>query len=61
MTQEDLQNFLYAFFPFLFGIHPFTSHTEKQLEAMKLAGVEDGDESVYGLVEPFVIRLLKSF
>ena len=37
MTEEDRKGFLYAVFPFLFGIHPFTSHTEKQLEAMKIS------------------------
>ena len=40
MTETDQKDFLYAFFPFLFGIHPYTAHTEKQLEAMKQAGVK---------------------
>ncbi len=61
MTQEDRKGFLYAFFPFLFGVHPFTSHTEKQLEAMKQAGVKDGDCTIHELTKPFLLRLLKSF
>ena len=61
MAQEDRKEFLYAFFPFLFGIHPFTSHTEKQLEAMKQAGIEEGDCTIYELTKPFLLRLLKSF
>ena len=61
MTEEDRKGFLYAFFPFLFGIHPFTSHTEKQLEAMKQAGVKEGDRTIYELTKPFLLRLLKSF
>ena len=57
MTDQDRNEFLYAFLPFLFGIHPFTSHTEKQLEAMKQAGVEVGDCTIYELVKPFLSRL----
>ena len=30
MTGEDRQAFLYAFFPFLFGVYPYTTATEKQ-------------------------------
>ena len=61
MTDQDRNEFLYAFLPFLFGIHPFTSHTEKQLEAMKQAGVEGGDCTIYELAKPFLSRLMKSF
>ena len=61
MTQEDSKEFLYAFFPFLFGIHPFTSHTEKQLEAMEQAGIKEGDCTIYELTKPFLLRLVKSF
>lgn len=38
-THEDEQQFIYAFFPFLFGVYPYTSHSEKQREAMERAGV----------------------
>lgn len=61
MTPGDIQNFIYAFFPFLFGIYPYTSHTEKQLEAMKLAHVNHIDYSVYEIVKTFIARLLRSF
>ncbi|HJB89684.1 MAG TPA: TetR/AcrR family transcriptional regulator [Candidatus Blautia excrementigallinarum] len=61
MTQEDRKKFLYAFFPFLFGIYPFTTHTEKQLEAMKQAGIKEGDCTIYELTKPFLLRLLESF
>ena len=61
MTKESIRQFLYAFFPFLFGVHPYTCHTEKQLEAMRIAGVEDADASIYELAETFVFRMLKSF
>ena len=61
MTAERIQEFLYAFFPFLFGVYPYTSHTEKQLEAMRLAHVQYASYSVYGITKPFVVRLLQSF
>lgn len=34
MSIEDKQNFIYSFFPFMFGIYPYTVVTEKQREAM---------------------------
>ena len=37
MTVEEIQNFIYIFFPFMFGIYPYTSVTDKQREAMKEA------------------------
>lgn len=59
MTANDVQEFLYAFFPFLFGVYPYTSHTKKQEEAMKLAHVPYVRHSVYELTMPFVARLLQ--
>ena len=61
MTAADIQEFLYALFPFLFGVYPYTSHTEKQIKAMELAHVEHTNCSIYELVKPFVKRLLLPF
>ena len=61
MTAADIQEFLYELFPFLFGVYPYTSHTEKQIEAMELAHVEHTNCSIYELVKPFVKRLLLPF
>ena len=61
MREADRKEFLFAFFPFLLGIHPYTTHTEKQLKAMKQAGVKGGDCTIYELTKPFLLRLLKSF
>lgn len=61
MTADNIQEFLYALFPFLFGVYPYTSHTEKQIQAMKLAHVDYVGYSIYGLVKPFAARLLQSF
>ena len=61
MSEEDIQHFLYAFFPFLFGVYPYTSHTEKQLEAMKLAHVDYTEYSIYELTRSFIARMLSDF
>lgn len=60
MTADNIQEFLYALFPFLFGVYPYTSHTEKQIKAMKLAHVHSISHSIYELVKPFAVRLLQS-
>lgn len=39
VSDEDAQRFVYAFYPFLFGVYPYTRATDKQKEAMDRAGV----------------------
>ena len=58
MSVTDIQNFIYTFFPFMFGIYPYTSVTENQKEAMKEAGINFAYQSVYELVCSFLNRLL---
>lgn len=60
MAWEDRQAFLYAFFPFLFGVYPYTTATEKQRQAMDLAGVSDPGYSIYTITKSLVIKLLPS-
>ena len=47
MDQSDRQQFLYTFFPFIYGIYPYTSVTEKQKEAMDEAGVQYEEKTIY--------------
>lgn len=61
MKEEDIQDFLYAFFPFLFGVYPYTEVTEKQKAAMAAAQVSYGRYSIREIIYAFVIRLLRSF
>ncbi|MGI6011890.1 MAG: TetR family transcriptional regulator [Ruminococcus sp.] len=61
MTGADIQEFLYAFFPFLFGVYPYTTATDKQKEAMKLAHINYPCYSVYEITKSFVARQLQSF
>lgn len=61
MTPGDIQEFLYVFFPFLFGVYPYTTATDKQKEAMELAHVNYAQYSVYEIVKSFVSRILQTF
>ena len=61
MTPGDIQEFLYVFFPFLFGVYPYTTATDKQKEAMKIAHVNYAHYSVYEIVKSFVSKMLQTF
>ena len=58
MGVTDIQNFIYTFYPFMFGIYPYTAVTEKQKVAMKEAGINYVYQSVYELTNSCLIRLL---
>ena len=58
MSVEDIQNFIYIFFPFMFGIYPYTAVTENQREAMKDAGINYVYQTVYELTCSCLLRLL---
>ena len=58
MNVTGIQNFIYTFFPFMFGIYPYTAVTEKQKVAMKEAGINYVYQTVYELTYSCLIRLL---
>ena len=58
MTEKDIEGFLYVFFPFMFGIYPYTQVTEKQKEAMEKADVDYVYQSVYELTSSCIRKLL---
>ena len=58
MSVTDIQNFIYIFFPFMFGIYPYTAVTEKQKQAMKEAGINYVYQTVFELTYACLIRLL---
>ena len=58
MRVAEIQNFIYTFFPFMFGIYPYTAVTEKQKTAMKEAGINYVYQTVYELTYGCLIRLL---
>ena len=58
MSVSDIQNFIYIFFPFMFGIYPYTEVTEKQRTAMEEAGINYVYQTVYELTHSCLARLL---
>ena len=54
----ERQRFLYAFFPFIYGIYPYTGVTEKQRAAMEQAGVPFVTHSAYELALNCLDKLL---
>ena len=58
MDETARQQFLYAFFPFIYGIYPYTSVTEKQKTAMKQAGIPYVYQSAYDLTCTCLKKLL---
>ena len=60
MDADARQQFLYAFFPFIYGIHPYTSVTERQKKAMEQAGIPYVYQSAYDLTYQCLTRLLEA-
>lgn len=60
MNDGEIRNFLYIFFPFMFGIYPYTSVTVKQREAMKKADVDFAYQSIYDITFSCLVRLLNA-
>ena len=58
MTLEERQAFLYAFFPFIYGIYPYAVVTDKQREAMDRAEVGFTFHSIYELAFACAQKLL---
>ena len=58
MRVTDIRIFFYTFYPFMFGIYPYTAVTEKQKIAMKEAGINYKYQTVYELTYSCLIRLL---
>ena len=59
MTSGDIQEFIYAFFPFLFGVYPYTVVTDKQKEAMEKANANYVFLSIYEITKSIVRKLLQ--
>ena len=56
--ETDCENFIFVFFPFLFGVYPYSVATQKQLDAMREAGMEFKMHSIYEIVYSCVRKLL---
>lgn len=60
MGASERQEFLYAFFPFIYGIYPYTSVTEEQRTAMEKAGIPYVYQSAYDLTCTCLKKLLNA-
>ena len=60
MDERAQQDFLYAFLPFLYGIFPYTTVSEKQRRAMSDAGLNIVYMSVYDIAYNCIRALLGS-
>lgn len=58
MTVGEIQNFIYIFFPFMFGIYPYTAVTDKQRKAMKQADIDFAYQSIQEITYACLISLL---
>ena len=56
--REELNNFIFIFYPFMFGIYPYAMVTEKQKTAMKDAQVDFAEHSIYEITYNCLVRLL---
>ncbi len=59
MDGERRRRFVYAFFPFIYGIYPYTSVTEKQMDAMREAGIPYQYQSAFELTFECAKKLLE--
>ena len=59
MDEERRRRFVYAFFPFIYGIYPYTSVTEKQADAMREAGIPYWYQSAFELTFECAKKLLE--
>ena len=58
MSDAEVEQIMYVFFPFMFGIYPYAEVTDKQKEAMKKAGVDYKYQTIYEITYNCLIRLL---
>lgn len=58
LEEAQREAFVYAFFPFVYGIHPYAIVSDKQRQAMELAGVPFRYHSIYELARTCILKLL---
>ena len=58
-SEMEVQQIMYVFFPFMFGIYPYTEVTNKQKDAMKEAEVDYKYHSIYEITYNCLIRLIR--
>ena len=59
MNEDDRTKFIYTLFPFIYGIYPYTTVSEKQKEAMEKANAGFIHHSIYEITYNCIKLLLK--
>ena len=58
MNEEEKDEFIFLFFPLMYGIYPYAEVTEKQKQAMKMADVPFKYLSIYDITYKGILKLL---
>ena len=58
-TAAESYAFSYHFFPFIYGIYPYVFPSEKQIKAMKTAGMKLKKRTVCQLACPAILKMLE--
>lgn len=58
MNEKEKEEFIFSFFPFMYGIYPYTFVTDKQKESMKEADVPFKYLTIYDLAYKGILKLL---
>ena len=58
MSDEEKEEFVFLFFPLMFGIYPYAEVTEKQMQAMETADVPFKYLAIYDITYKGIIKLL---
>lgn len=61
MSEDDIKEFLYIFYPFMFGVYPYAVADDRQKEAMDEAGIAYAPYELEEITRLFVIKLLGPF
>ena len=60
MSETEVEQIMYVFFPFMFGIYPYAEVTAKQQAAMTEAGVDYKYQSIYEITYNCLLKLLNN-
>ena len=59
MSDSEKEEFIFLFFPLMYGIYPYAEVTEKQMQAMEVANVPFKYLSIYDITYKGILKLLR--
>jgi len=59
MSGTEIEQFVFVFFPFMFGVYPYAVASDKQITAMEQASVQFTMHSIYEMIYNCVRKLLE--